>query len=56
MDEDNMPMAFPNGYVYSREVGHSLALKSAAQIFDRHWKKWQRKRGEWSLALVRIAL
>lgn len=22
MDADNMPMAFPNGYVYSREVGH----------------------------------
>ena len=27
MDEDNMPMAFPNGYVYSREVslGNVLA-------------------------------
>ena len=23
MDEDNMPMAFPNGYVYSKEVSSS---------------------------------
>ncbi|KAF5389545.1 hypothetical protein D9757_004169 [Collybiopsis confluens] len=26
MDADNMPMAFPNGYVYSREVSHFTSL------------------------------
>jgi hypothetical protein len=25
MDEDNAPMAFPNGYVYSREVRTNLS-------------------------------
>lgn len=29
MDEDNMPMAFPEGYVYSREVKQSMAIISA---------------------------
>lgn len=26
MDEDNMPMAFPNGYVYSREASLRLPV------------------------------
>jgi hypothetical protein len=34
MDEDNMPMAFPNGYVYSREVSWTLKqyIQSIADI------------------------
>jgi hypothetical protein len=33
MDEDNMPMAFPNGYVYSREVGVSLSFQILCDCF-----------------------
>jgi macrophage erythroblast attacher len=28
MDEDNAPMAFPNGYVYSREVRQQVITSS----------------------------
>ena len=32
MDEDNMPMAFPNGYVYSREVDTHFTLISLVDV------------------------
>jgi macrophage erythroblast attacher len=32
MDEDNMPMAFPNGYVYSREVLEDMAKKNGGSV------------------------
>jgi len=32
MDEDNMPLAFPNGYVYSREVGVSLSSQDLVLV------------------------
>ncbi|EGN92895.1 hypothetical protein SERLA73DRAFT_190495 [Serpula lacrymans var. lacrymans S7.3] len=32
MDEDNMPMAFPNGYVYSREALEDMAAKNNGQV------------------------
>ena len=64
MDEDNMPMAFPNGYVYSREVGlrYRKSLNRIELIFCpfpfccRHWRIWQRRRMEWSPAHDRLQL
>ncbi|KAI6040890.1 CTLH/CRA C-terminal to lish motif domain-containing protein [Pisolithus marmoratus] len=32
MDEDNMPMAFPNGYVYSREALEEMAAKNDGKV------------------------
>ncbi|KAF4583416.1 GID complex subunit containing RING finger motif [Pleurotus pulmonarius] len=32
MDADNMPMAFPNGYVYSREVLEDMAAKNRGMV------------------------
>ena len=32
MDEDNMPMAFPNGHVYSREVGVFLSSQFLVSV------------------------
>ncbi|KAF9010185.1 CTLH/CRA C-terminal to lish motif domain-containing protein [Cyathus striatus] len=32
MDEDNMPMAFPNGQVYSREVLEEMATKNSGMV------------------------
>ncbi|KAF9262166.1 hypothetical protein L218DRAFT_960559 [Marasmius fiardii PR-910] len=32
MDEDNMPMAFPNGYVYSREALEEMAAKGGGTV------------------------
>ncbi|ESK92860.1 Macrophage erythroblast attacher [Moniliophthora roreri MCA 2997] len=32
MDEDNMPMAFPNGYVYSREAMEEMAAKNGGTV------------------------
>ncbi|KAG7086640.1 hypothetical protein E1B28_002581 [Marasmius oreades] len=32
MDEDNMPMAFPNGYVYSREALEEMTAKSGGTV------------------------
>ncbi|KIJ61640.1 hypothetical protein HYDPIDRAFT_115817 [Hydnomerulius pinastri MD-312] len=32
MDEDNMPMAFPNGYVYSREALEEMATKNNNKV------------------------
>jgi len=32
MDEDNMPLAFPNGYVYSREVGIELSSQNLESV------------------------
>lgn len=33
MDEDNMPMAFPSGHVYSREVSTSFMYSIPSQFF-----------------------
>jgi len=33
MDEDNMPMAFPDGHVYSREVGRFSFLNCRVLSF-----------------------
>ncbi|KAF8521027.1 CTLH/CRA C-terminal to lish motif domain-containing protein [Gautieria morchelliformis] len=32
MDEDNMPLCFPNGYVYSREALEDMAAKRGGQV------------------------
>ncbi|KAK7049249.1 GID complex subunit containing RING finger motif [Paramarasmius palmivorus] len=32
MDEDNMPMVFPNGYVYSREAMEEMAAKNGGTV------------------------
>ena len=32
MDEDNMPMAFRNGYVYSREVSASVSFQILVSV------------------------
>jgi len=32
MDEDNMPMAFPNGNVYSREALEEMAAKNGGWV------------------------
>lgn len=32
MDEDNMPMAFPNGYVYSREALEEMAARNEGKV------------------------
>ncbi|KAF8889673.1 CTLH/CRA C-terminal to lish motif domain-containing protein [Infundibulicybe gibba] len=32
MDEDNMPMAFPDGYVYSREALEDMAAKNGGMV------------------------
>jgi hypothetical protein len=47
MDEDNMPMAFPDGHVYSREASLYLPLMILADLYYRLWKKWLQKMEEW---------
>jgi hypothetical protein len=47
MDEDNMPMAFPDGHVYSREVSLHILLIILADLHCRLWKKWLRRMEEW---------
>ena len=63
MDEDNAPMAFPNGYVYSREVRAVFPLPmrivprldlaySLLGTTSRLWKRCQHKTREESSALA----
>jgi hypothetical protein len=62
MDEDNAPMAFPNGYVYSREVRcfpSPIAVSSSLDLAysllgttGRLWKICQHKTREKSSALA----
>ena len=50
MDEDNPPMAFPNGRVYSREVHAFISLGGAFLMVsceNRRWRKWRRRTTEW---------
>ena len=46
MDEDNMPMAFPDGHVYSREVRNLLFFYTLPMIIffgSRRWKRWRQR-------------
>ena len=47
MDEDNMPMAFPDGHVYSREVRNFTILlhhtRDVFFVYLRRWKRWRQR-------------
>lgn len=43
-----MPMAFPDGHVYSREVSNPILMSSnVPQARTRHLRRWQEGMGDW---------